>query len=141
MRPKYETPEDEAREAEVRQACETAWNCELKKLAGYDKLDYAAVRNEKPVACVEIKCISHKFGKFPTLMFGSTKIKQALFYSYAFGLDTLLVVRDSEGDYWFTKIEPSKIELRYGGRTTNARDSDDISIMCHIATEHFSRLR
>lgn len=140
-RPKYETPEEREREAEVRQACETAWSCELKKLASYEKLDYAAVRDEKPVAFVEIKCRNHKFGKFPTLMFGTTKIKQALFYSYAFGLDTLLVVRDGEGACFFTKIEPSKVELRYGGRTTNTRDPDDVSMVCHIATEHFSRLR
>jgi len=140
-RPRYETPEDMQREAEVRQACEKAWSCKLEKLAAYEKLDYAAIRDEKPVAFVEIKCRNHEFGKFPTLMFGTTKIERALFYLRTFGLDTLLVVRDASGECYYTKIEPSKIHLHYGGRTTNTRDSDDVTMVCHIATEHFSRLR
>lgn len=137
MRPIYETKEDLEKEASLGSIISRRWKCRMQKLQPRDPFDYAAVRDGKISAFIEIKNRTNKMLQYPTYMISMTKVVNATMTTISTGLPCFLVVR------WIDKIGYINIGnvetfVTMGGRIDRS-DPQDVEPVCHIDIRTFKR--
>lgn len=139
MRPIYETEEDLAKEASLGSIIARHWKCRMQKLQPRDHFDYAAIRDGKVSAFIEIKNRTNKMSQYPTYMISMTKVINATMTTIATGIPCFLVVRwiDKTG---YVNIGNIDTTVTMGGRTDRS-DPQDVEPVCHIDIGEFKRFR
>lgn len=137
MRPIYETKEDLEKEASLGSIISRRWKCRMQKLQPRDPFDYAAVRDGKISAFIEIKNRTNRMLQYPTYMISMTKVVNATMTTISTGLPCFLVVR------WIDKIGYINIGnvetfVTMGGRIDRS-DPQDVEPVCHIDIRTFKR--
>jgi len=134
MRPTYETEEDLKRETEISLIVSQAFKCELRKLHKYNQFDYAAIRNGKIVAFLEMRRRNNNMSKYPTMIVSMNKVLSAHLVKIAANLETFFVVMwdDCVG---YTSLS-RQFEVQVGGRI-DRNDLADIEAVCHIPIKDF----
>lgn len=164
-RPRYETEQDLERET----ACVSRFlnasknNRTVVKLydtnnVHYSNLDRFAYDTDSKVAValIEVKCRSHAFTKYPTLLISAGKWRDGVAFSQACGVPFVILIAFADGDYYYVyrpadvahgivsqreaKLNNDKIWCEWGGRTVNTRDSGDIEPVMHIPMKLFRKV-
>jgi len=137
MRPIYETKEDLAKEASLGSLISKRWRCTMQKLQPRDHFDYAAVREGRVVAFIEIKNRTNKMSQYSTYMISMTKVINATMTTIATGIPCFLVVRwiDKTG---YINIGNVDTTVTMGGRVDRS-DPQDVEPVCHIDIRDFKR--
>ena len=133
----YETQGDLDREHEFKQELEEKLSCSLVKLPIRYCLDFAAVRNRKVVAFVEIKHRTNNIDAYPTYMISLAKLQAAKRLSEDGKVPSFLVVQwtDIRGT---TNLATCNFSIEMGGRT-DREDSQDIEPVAHIELSEFNK--
>ena len=96
---KRETGAMLAREHKLADWLSHRWACDLRKLRTNEVLDYAAERDGRPVAWVEVKLRNNTYEKYPTYMISLRKLCMGLLYNLVTGHPFILVVGFTNGVY------------------------------------------
>ena len=133
----YETQSDLNREENLKKELEKKWSCNLIKLPIRYCLDYAALRNKKIVAFIEIKHRTNKIHAYPTYMLSLAKVQAAKRLAEDVRVPPFLVVQwvDALGT---TNLANCKFSLEMGGRT-DRKDSQDVEPVAHINLAEFNK--
>jgi len=132
MRPLYETADHLSRETEFAQKIQERFNCELKKLPISHKIDFAAVREDQVVAWLEIKIRNCCVLQYNTYMISYSKYQELKLKAFTSGNAAIIAVRWNNEDRFYRVNESNVISLRWGGRTVQRRDFEDVEPMVHI---------
>lgn len=136
--PQWETSKDRRNESDVARILESRWDCRLHKMPKSYRLDYFATRDRNPVAFIEVKCRTHSFNQFPTLILSLGKYLSAQSISSATGIPSLLVARFPDSLAYVSLMNDFPISM--GGRTATARDERDFEPVIEIPTERMVKL-
>ena len=133
----------ELKEKEFKKDIEKKWNCQLHKLALDYRFDYIITKGGKPKGFLEIKKRNFKTTDFSDSMINLNKWMKAKELRDSTGLPTLLACRYIDKDI-YCKLEMSILDeaycVRFGARTKNTRDWQDIQPAIHIPMKHFKDL-
>lgn len=137
-RPMYETPESLKKEDEVAQKISAAWNTKLNKIPIKYRVDYAAERNGKIVAWIEIKCRTNDMNDYETYMLSLDKYNASIELGKVTNLPVTLVVK------WNDKIGYADLlhcrgVIKMGGRVDRG-DPQDVEPAVFIPIEDFREL-
>lgn len=135
MRLIYENTETRANERETSKRLEEKWSCGLVKLPRHYVMDYAAVRNDKVVSFVEIKCRTNAMEHYPTYMVAAHKPLKANELYMTFRLPSFLVVQWTDA-LGYVDFQKAGYDLRIGGRK-DRNDPADQEPVLHIPVERF----
>lgn len=94
-----ETDQTLGNEKELAEWLSQKWRCDLRKLRTTEVLDYAAEREGRPVAWIEIKSRQNTYAAYPTYMISLRKLCMGLLYNIATGCPFILLVRFTDGVY------------------------------------------
>lgn len=133
----------ELKEKEFKESIEKKWNVQLNKLALDYRFDYIVIKNYKPIAFLEIKKRNFKTTDFYDSMINLNKWMKAKELRDSTGLPTLLACRYIDKDV-YCKLEMKILDegycVRFGARTKNTRDWQDIQPAVHIPMRHFKEI-
>jgi hypothetical protein len=137
-RPFYETSADRGHESRITGRISQKFKCTFEKLPIKMGMDYAAVRNGKAVAFLEIKRRNVSSCMYPTYMISVHKLMMAKSLSELTALPCYLFVEwtDRTG---FIKLPPPNMTIRIGGRS-DRNDADDIEPVSHFPIGDFRSL-
>ena len=102
-------------------------------------MDLAVVRNDIICGWIEIKNRNITFNHSNKYMISMHKINQARDLSDKTDLPFILVVKFTDGIYFY-KDNREKHELRWGGRFATQRDEQDLEPCYYIDTKLFREL-
>lgn len=142
MRPIYESDTDLCNEQSIVVALESRFKCSFKKTPKFFSVDYVAVRENKPVAWVEIKCRKytmlqiHSFGGY---LISLKKIISAKHLFDVTGLPFILIVKAADEIYFSQFQTFSFTNLVIGGRK-DRQDAEDVEPCVLIPTDSFRKL-
>jgi hypothetical protein len=136
----YETASDLSNEAAVRMHIASKFSAEVNKVPLSYGVDSMVTKDGELVAWLEIKCRpGMTWGQYPDVMVSVLKLRAAAGLKASTGIDTYFVVSDADGVIKCASLcNTSPKWIKYGGRTTQTRDSADIEPVCHIPLEYFS---
>ena len=133
----------ELKEKEFKESLERKWNCQLHKLALDYRFDYAIVKAGRMRGFLEIKKRNFKTTDFPDSMINLNKWIKAKELRDSTGLPTLLACRYTDKDV-YCELEMEILNepycVRFGARTKNTRDWQDIQPAVHIPMKHFKEI-
>jgi len=137
-RPMYETSESLKNENEVASRISSAWNTKLNKLPIKYRVDYAAERNGKIVAWIEVKTRKYNMNDFDSFMLSLDKYNASVQLGSITNLPVTLVVR------WKDKIGYADLlhcrgVIKMGGRKDRG-DPQDIQPAAYIPIDDFREL-
>ena len=135
MRPIYETENDLRNERSLSDVVSKKWRCELQKLQPRDSFDYAAIRDGRVVAFVEMKNRTNEFSKYDTYMISMTKLLHARNIREATEIPCILAVKWTDAIGW-VKLNNVKSYVTMGGRFDRG-DPQDVEPVCHINIKDF----
>jgi hypothetical protein len=138
MRKTYETDGDLANEASIAKSIAIAFNCEVKKLNKFNQFDYAAIRNGKIVAFLEVKRRKCHSTKYKTIILSLTKVLLAHQIYSATNVETFFVVRWNDKTGICSIVD--KFDVSIGGRVDRG-DPSDIEPVCHINVGKFRGIK
>ena len=130
----------EIKEKNFKISIEKKWNCELKKLAIVYGFDYAIIKGGDLKGFLEIKKRNFKTDSFKDSMINLNKWMKAKELRDSTGLPAVLACRYIDKDIYCSLKEDTAHELRWGARTTNTRDWQDIQPAVHIDINQFKEL-
>ena len=140
MRPIYETQADLRNEAAVIQILSQKWRVNFHKLPIKYHLDYAATRNGKVTAYVEVKVRKYRMdqiGKWGGYMLSVGKLQTAKQLCEISSAAFCLAVQCADGLYWIAIKDFSEFPVVITGRTDRG-DSQDIEPCVLIPAERFT---
>jgi hypothetical protein len=134
----YETSESLKNENEVASRISSAWNTKLNKLPIKYRVDYAAERNGKIVAWIEVKTRKYNMNDFDSFMLSLDKYNASVQLGSITNLPVTLVVR------WKDKIGYADLlhcrgVIKMGGRKDRG-DPQDIQPAAYIPIDDFREL-
>ena len=118
-------------------AIEKHWNCSLEKLPLDYRLDFALIKNKKIKAWVELKNRNLQSDDFNDSMINLNKWMKAKELRDSTNIPTILAVRYKDKDLWCALADDTEREVRWGARTKNTRDWQDIGPAVHIKLTEF----
>jgi hypothetical protein len=121
-------------ESSVISALSKKFNCTFRKMPIKYGLDYAALRNGRVVAFIEIKCRTCRSDKYDEYMISLHKVMAAAKLSSTTNLPCFLVVAWTDA-IGYTHISAPSVE--FGGRQ-DRNDEDDIEPVALIPISHFN---
>ena len=124
-------------ESYFKSAIENHWNCKLEKLPIDYRLDFALIKNNKIRAWVELKNRDLYSDSFGDSMINLNKWMKAKELRDSTNIPTILAVRYKDKDLWCTLADDTDMEIRWGARTKNTRDWQDIGPAVHISITEF----
>jgi hypothetical protein len=133
----YETSEDRRSEKKILDYVSKRWGIVYHKLPMSYKLDYSAYRNENLVGWAEVKCRTHKFGKFPTYIISLAKVLEARRLAYETNTTSILLVSWLDVLGYLDFFSP--FIIKQGGRSDRG-DWQDQEPMCHFDLKKFKKL-
>tara|TARA_R110000744_G_C19132957_1_gene537282 strand:- start:14 stop:448 length:435 start_codon:yes stop_codon:yes gene_type:complete len=123
-RPKYETPEDCAREAAVAARLASAWNCKLVKCAELYMVDWVIEKQGIIYALIEIRCRKNTSTKYPTLICSMQKIIKGITASEITGLPFIFVPSFSDKLMWIRPTRYMDVDITMAGSTRRNDPAD-----------------
>ena len=137
-RPHYETQETLDAEEKIANTISELWKAKLSKLPIRYKLDYAAERNGRIVAWIEIKTRKYKWADFDTFMLSLDKYLAAVELGKVTNLPVTLVVK------WVDKVGYVDLlnctgVVKMGGRN-DRNDTQDVQPVIYIPMNNFREL-
>ena len=142
MRPLYETQADLRNEAVVIEILSQKWRVNFHKLPIKYHLDYAATRNGKVVAYVEVKVRKYRMdqiGKWGGYMLSVGKLQTAKQLCEISNATFCLAVQCVDGLYWIAIKDFSLFPVVITGRTDRG-DAQDVEPCVLIPVESFTSL-
>lgn len=139
-RPIYETHADLRNEAAVIKILSRKWRVNFQKLPIKYHLDYAATRNGKVAAYVEVKVRKYRMdqiGKWGGYMLSVGKLQTAKQLCEISSSTFCLAVQCTDGLYWIAIKDFSEFPVVITGRTDRG-DSQDIEPCVLIPAERFT---
>lgn len=133
-RPVYESEQDLFNERQLAVKAERAWRCEMVKQSKFNQFDYAAVRDGRVVAFVEMRVRSTPLRKYPTMILSANKLQAAQAMHMATGLPCLFLVQWTDVAGFVSMLNQYPVIM--GGRTDRG-DPADIEALATIPTEDF----
>lgn len=137
-RPLYETKEHLKGETEVVNTIEYLWKANLKKLPIKYKLDYAAERNGKIVAWVEIKCRTNGMNDYQTYMLSLDKYNASIELGNVTNLPVTLVVKWTDKTGYVDLLNCRGV-IKMGGRI-DREDPQDVEPVVFIPIQDFREI-
>ena len=134
--PSYETDDDLAREAAVKDIVECAWGVWLYKMPKPYRLDFAVYHGDKVVGFMEVRTRSNASMAYPTFMMSAAKHEAAKEWA-KLGVPTSMVVQFTDGLFVFDPSSPPD-QFAIGGRS-KPRDEYDRGLMAHYDTRKLQR--
>ena len=116
---------------------ENYWGCKLEKLPIDYRLDYAVIREGEIVAWIELKNRKLYSDQYQDSMINLNKWMKAKEFRGISDIPTLLAVRYKDKDLWCFLTDEMDLEIRWGARTKNTRDWQDIGPAVHIKLTEF----
>jgi hypothetical protein len=138
-RPKFQTLDDLDNERSVIEVWDQKMHCTSHKLPDHYYADYCCVRNNQPVAIVEIKRRNLSWGDFPTFVVGAKKRMECLRLAEYFNIPAFMVFQYNDGVYYANFAE-KPLRHEWKGRFRNARDTQDQEPMVFWSDEVFKKL-
>ena len=132
-RPIYETIQDLTNESSVMYALSEKFNCTFRKMPRKYGLDYAALRDGRVVAFLEVKCRTCRSDKYEEYMLSLHKVMAATKLSSTTNLPCFLVVAWTDAIGYTHISAPS---VGFGGRQ-DRNDNDDMEPVALIPINHF----
>ena len=120
-----------------KRAIEKHWRCSLEKLPLDYRLDFALIKNKKIQAWVELKNRNLQSDDFNDSMINLNKWMKAKELRDSTNIPTILAVRYKDKDLWCVLADDIDMEIRWGARTKNTRDWQDIGPAVHININEF----
>ena len=120
-----------------KRAIEKHWRCSLEKLPLDYRLDFALIKNKKIQAWVELKNRNLQSDDFNDSMINLNKWMKAKELRDSTNIPTILAVRYKYKDLWCALADDTEREVRWGARTKNTRDWQDIGPAVHIKLTEF----
>ena len=128
MRPLYESDTDIANEAQVMAALSRRWDAQFHKLPIRYHIDYAATKDNRVVAYVEVKVRKYsmdQIDKWGGYMLSVAKLQTAQQLCHISNAVFCLVVRCTDGLYWVAIKDFSEFPVSITGRSDRG-DAQDI---------------
>jgi len=137
----YETQEDLDRETELAGIVEICFQSQLHKLPASHGIDYAATRDGKLVAFLELKTRRFAFNHYPTTLINFKKYSQLCRYSDAANVPGVLVIKWTDQVRYLTLTREARALAihKWGGQTTNPRDEEDLQVVTHFPINLFKK--
>jgi len=132
---------NELKEKEFKTDIEKKWNCKLHKLAIVYGFDYAITKDGIIKGFLEIKKRKFKTTDFNDSLINLNKWMKAKELRDSTGLPTLLACRYIDKDIYCKLDMDTPYELKWGARTKNTRDWQDVQPAIHIPIKHFKELK
>ena len=120
-----------------KRAIEKHWRCSLEKLPLDYRLAFALIMNKKIQAWVELKNRNLQSDDFNDSMINLNKWMKAKELRDSTNIPTILAVRYKDKDLWCALSDDTEREVRWGARTKNTRDWQDIGPAVHIKLTEF----
>ena len=120
-----------------KRAIENHWDCRLEKLPIDYRLDFALLKNNEIKAWIELKNRNLNSTDFNDSMINLNKWMKAKELRDSTNIPTILAVRYKDKDIWCTLADDTEMEIRWGARTINTRDWQDIGPAVHISLKEF----
>ena len=142
MRPLYETQADLRNEAAVIEILSQKWRVNFNKLPIKYHLDYAATRNGKVVAYIEVKVRKYRMdqiGKWGGYMLSVGKLQTAKQLCEISNATFCLAVQCLDGLHWIAIKDFSQFPVVITGRTDRG-DAQDVEPCVLIPAESFTSL-
>ena len=136
-RPVYESEQDLFRERQLAVKAERAWRCQMVKQSKFNQFDYAAVRDGRVVAFIEMRNRSTPFEKYPTMILSANKMQAAQSMHLATGLPCLFLVQWTDATGFVSMLNQYPVIM--GGRT-DRNDPADIEALSSIPIGDFTLL-
>ena len=139
------TPASVAAETLFARRLAKALRCELRKLGGSYSPDFLALRNNKGVAWIELKCrLKDNWDKYPTYMIAVKKWEKCLTLAHTpnISLPWCLAVAAADGDYFLNVAKISsetQLKIAMGGRS-DRNWSEDIEPCVYIPKHLFKKV-
>ena len=130
----------ELKEKEFKDSIEKKWNCQLNKLAIVYGFDYAIIKFGKIKGFLEMKKRNFKTDSFQDSLINLNKWMKAKELRDSTNLPTILACSYIDKDIYCNLKEDTRHELRWGARTKNTRDWQDIQPAVHIPMKHFKEI-
>jgi hypothetical protein len=136
----FETEIDLLHERAVADVLEILWRCQLVKRAPTDPCDYNAVRDDKLMSVIEIKCRTSEKARYPTVYVSHDKRNDLLAEGELLGVPALWVVRFTD---MLCYIDAGKItgSVTLAGRPPRAGSTKDQEKMIELDIQLLSNLR
>jgi len=138
MRPIYETEKDLKNERSLADILCKKWRCKLQKLQPRDSFDYAAIRDGKVIAFIEMKNRNNEIGKYDTYMISMSKLLHAHNVRNVTDIVCVLAVRWTDAIGW-VMFDRKRSHVTMGGRFDRG-DPQDVEPVCHIKIKDFHLL-
>jgi hypothetical protein len=138
-RPLYENEATKARERALGEIAEKRWKCVLQKVSIKYHVDCLAMRDDDPMAWVELRCRDNNMLKYSTLMISLAKVQGSKRLQDDTGLPVFLVVEWTD-KIAFTNLAQCDFTLGFGGRN-QMRDWQDQEPVCHIPLDQFQEFK
>jgi hypothetical protein len=130
----------ELKEPEFRDSIQKKWNCDLYKLAIVYGFDYAIVKDGELKGFVELKRRLFESYKYKDSMINLNKWLKAKELREGTNLPTFLAIRYNDRDVYCKLTNDTTHYIKWGARTKQTRDWQDIQPACHIVIEEFKSL-
>ena len=131
------SPRYTAGEKMFKEAIESYWNCSLEKLPIDYRFDYALIKDNQIKAWMELKNRQFYAKDFPDSMINLNKWMKGKELRDSTNIPTILAVRYKDKDLWCILTDDTKMDIRWGARTKNTRDWQDIGPAVHISLTEF----
>jgi hypothetical protein len=147
MRTQYENEDTLRAETELKERIEHVWKCALHKLPAFYQVDFVATSNEDDsfiIGWLEVKCRSHALAKYPTVLLAASKWLKLVELARDTGLPSFFVAAFTDAVLYLDvgkAIEAKGLfRYRWGGRTVNKRDDQDVEPVVHIPIALMTRI-
>ena len=131
------SPRYTAGEKMFKEAIESHWNCSLEKLPIDYRFDYALIKDNQIKAWMELKNRQFYVKDFPDSMINLNKWMKGKELRDSTNKPTILAVRYKDKDLWCILTDDTNMDIRWGARTKNTRDWQDIGPAVHISLTEF----
>lgn len=139
MRKRYENPASLAAEQEVAQVLEDRWKCKLAKMPIAYHIDWMAIRQDKPVAFMELKCRTNPRQQYPTFMLSLAKWQHGIQMADIANIPFIVSVRWTDGLFYLPVDNDTPFDLGYGGRKDRG-DWQDMEPVVYVPTNIFKEV-
>ncbi len=128
-RPIYETDDTRSIELHMAAVISRFWHCDVVKLPKSYRLDYAAMRERRIVAWLELKRRYHNFGNFDCVFLSLQKVLSAVELHDHSGLPCLFVIQCNNGFFYADMVAPRSIEFRGRVDRNDWQDQEPVAMV------------
>lgn len=154
MRETFETAATLEAETRLKEQLEHLWNVTLHKLPRFYQIDFVATRpvaeeSDDILGWVEVKCRTHSCTQYQTIILAVSKWLKLIELAKETLTPAMFAVAFTDATYYidaglYAQAVAEKgrrgVRYRWGGRTVNTRDEQDIEPVVHIPIKIMTRV-